>query len=402
MTLLFRRFTLSAAMALLALSTGATFAQGMPPSGVGVIVLQPETIPVISELPGRVSATQIAEVRPRVGGIIEKRLFEQGSLVKEGDVLFQLDKASYEIAAEAARANVARAEAVLLEAQQNAGRLAALNARNITSKSDFETATATRLQAEAGLAEARAQVRAAELNLSYADIKAPISGRIGRALITEGALVAAQGDVLTTIQQLDTVYVDMQQPVSELLRLRAALAKGELVMVEPDVARVVLHLDDGSQYQHPGRLLFAEAFVERSSGQVTLRAQFPNAEGVLLPGMYVRVMVEQATEANALAIPAQAVQRDASGAALVYVVTDKQAADLRPVTLGRSVGNRVIVLSGLAADDMVIVDGFQKIGPGAPVSPVCWFDPSQAQASAPEVCTKRLPPAAPAADPAKN
>lgn len=366
----------------------------MPPAGVGVIILQAQTVPVISELPGRVSATRIAEVRPRVGGIIERREFEQGSLVKEGDVLFRLDQASYAIQVEAARATVARTEAVLLEAQQSERRFASLNERNITSKSDYETATAAKLQAEAGVAEARAQLRAAEINLGYTEIKAPISGRIGRAQITEGALVGAQGEVLTTIQQLDTVYVDMQQPVSELLRLRAALAKGELVMVAPNVAKVVLHLDDGSEYQHAGKLLFAEASVERSSGQVTLRAEFPNLEGVLLPGMYVRVMVEQATEANALAIPSQAVQRDASGAALAYVVSDKGTADLRPVVLGRSVGNRMIVQSGLAEGDMVIVDGFQKMGPGAPVAPVCWSDPSLAQAAPPEACVKRLPPAA--------
>ncbi|MBJ2149294.1 efflux RND transporter periplasmic adaptor subunit [Paracoccus sp. IB05] len=389
---IFRALAVVAGISLL--STTSLLAQegGMPPASVGVVMVQPESIPVTSELPGRVSATQVADVRPRVGGIIETRVFEQGSLVTAGDVLFRLDSASYEIAVEAAKASVARAEAVLAEAEATERRYASLNERNITSQAEFETATATRLQAAAALAEAKAQLRAAEINLSYTEVKAPISGRIGRAQVTEGALVSAQGEVLTTIQQLDPVYADMQQPVSELLRLRQALDSGELTQVEPGAARVVLLLDDGSQYAHPGKLLFAEASVERSSGQVTLRAEFPNPDGILLPGMYVRVSVEQATEAAAFAIPGQAVQRDASGKAMVYVVTNG-AAELRTVGLGRSVGNRVTVHEGLTAGDMLIVDGFQKMGPGAPVSPVCWADPSTGD-TPPDVCAKAL--AAPA------
>ena len=368
--------------------------QAMPPSPVGVVVITPESLAVTSELPGRISATRIAEVRPRVGGIIESRDFEQGSLVQEGDVLFQLDRATYEIAVEAAQATVARAQAVLIDAQATERRHASLNERRVTSQADYDTAMAAKLQAEAALAEARAQLRAAEVNLGFTEVKAPISGRIGRAQVTEGALVGAQGEVLTTIQQLDPVYADMQQPVSELLRLRAALASGALTEVEPGAAKVVLVLDDGSQYAHPGKLLFAEASVERSSGQVTLRAEFPNPDGLLLPGMYVRVQVEQATETAAMAIPSQAVQRDPSGAALVYAVNPEGSAELRPVSLGRSIGNRVTVNDGLAAGDLLIVDGFQKIGPGAPVAPVCWTDPVQSDATPPAACTQRIAPAA--------
>lgn len=368
--------------------------QAMPPSPVGVVVITPESLAVTSELPGRISATRIAEVRPRVGGIIESRDFEQGSLVQEGDVLFQLDRATYEIAVEAAQATVARAQAVLIDAQATERRHASLNERRVTSQADYDTAMAAKLQAEAALAEARAQLRAAEVNLGFTEVKAPISGRIGRAQVTEGALVGAQGEVLTTIQQLDPVYADMQQPVSELLRLRAALASGTLTEVEPGAAKVVLILDDGSQYAHPGKLLFAEASVERSSGQVTLRAEFPNPDGLLLPGMYVRVQVEQATETAAMAIPSQAVQRDPSGAALVYAVNPEGSAELRPVSLGRSIGNRVTVNDGLAAGDLLIVDGFQKIGPGAPVAPVCWTDPVQSDATPPAACTQRIAPAA--------
>ena len=366
--------------------------EAIPPAGVGVVVIQPESLAVTSELPGRISATRIADVRPRVGGIVETRDFVQGSLVEEGDVLFRLDRVTYEIAVEAAAASVARAEAVLADARATEKRYGSLNERNITSQAEYETATAARLQAEAVLAEAKAQLRAADVNLSFTEIKAPISGRIGRAQVTEGALVSAQGEILTTIQQLDPVYADMQQPVSELLRLRRALDAGDLHEVEPGAARVVLYLDDGSIYAHPGKLLFAEATVERSSGQVTLRAEFPNPDGLLLPGMYVRVSVDQATEPDAIAIPSQAVQRDPKGGAQVYVV-DEGVAALRPVTLGRATGNRVTVENGLAADDMLIVDGFQKIGSGAPVAPVCWADPLAGDQAPAAICAARLTPA---------
>lgn len=367
--------------------------QGFPPSSVGVVVVEPHQIAITSDLPGRISATRVAEVRPRVNGIVESRVFEQGSVVAEGDILFRLDRATYEIAVEAARAAVARAEAVLADARQTERRYASLNARSVTSRADYDTAVTAKLQAEAGLAEARAQLRAAEVNLGYTEIRAPISGRTGRAQVTEGALVSAQGEVLTTIQQLDVVYADMQQPVSELLRLRRAMETGELKQVEPGAAQVALYLDDGSPYPHPGRLLFAEASVERSSGQVTLRAQFPNPDGTLLPGMYVRVSVEQAVQDAAIAVPAQAVRRVASGAAQIFVVGAGQVVEPRTVTLGRETGNLVTVESGLAAGDMVIVDGFQKIGPGAPVSPVCWSDPAApatADSEASAACAQRL------------
>lgn len=357
---------------------------------VGVVVVEPQSVPVTSELPGRISATRIAEVRPRVNGIIQRRVFEQGSTVERGDVLFQLDRASYEIAVEAARAAVMRAEAVLADAKQTEGRYASLNERNVTSKAQYDTAHTARLQAEANLAEARAQLRAAEVNLGYTEIRAPITGRTGRALITEGALVSAQGEILTTIQQLDVVYADMQQPVSELLRLRRALAAGALHEVAPGTAEVKLLLDDGTVYPHAGKLLFEEASVERSSGQITLRAEFPNPDGMLLPGMYVRVAIDQARQDDAIVIPAQAIRRDASGTPQVYVVGENTTVEARPVKLGRTAGNRVTVEDGLKADDMVIVDGFQKTGPGAPVSPVCWSDPTLENAAPSDSCQRRI------------
>lgn len=390
-----RAAAFGAASSLLALYIATTPAvaqdeQSTPASSVGVIVVQSEAIAISSELPGRISATRISDVRPRVAGIIETREFKQGTVVEEGDVLFRLDRATYEISVEAAEAVFARAEAVLVDARQNEERLTELRERNVASDAAYKTALAERLQAEASVAEAGAQLRAAKINLDYTEVKAPISGRIGRAQASEGALVAAQGEILATIQQLDPVYADMQQPVSELLRLREALRSGALEQVEPDVARVVLYLDDGSQYGPAGRLLFAEAAVERSSGQVTLRAEFPNPDDILLPGMYVRVSVEQATEANAIAIPSQAVQRNASGASEVYLVKADGTVELRIVELGRASGNRTTVNSGLSVGDTVVVDGFQKIGPGASVAPVCWVDPSLDDAKTPEICVERV------------
>ena len=362
--------------------------QDAPPSPVGVVLIAPENLPILSELPGRITPTRIAEVRPRVGGIVERRVFEQGSTVKAGDVLFELDKASYAVAVEAARAGVARAEAGVVEATRNEARLSTLNDRNITSRAQYDTALAAKLQAEAALAEARAQLRAAEINLGHADVTAPIDGRVGAARVTEGALVNAQGEVMTTIQNLETVYADIQQPVSELLRLRNALDSGAIEQVEPGAAKVTLYLDDGTAYDHPGRLLFAETSVERSSGQVTLRAEFPNPRGILLPGMYVRVTVEQATEQDVLAIPDQAVQRSGGGATSVYVVDAEGKAQLRPVKLGRSMGPRVTVHDGLQAGDMVVADGVQKIAPGAPVQPVCWHPVTED--APPATCTGLL------------
>lgn len=381
---------LAFALAIGVASAPSVQAQTPPPSSVGVIVTEPQRLAVASELPGRISATRVAEVRPRVGGIIETRVYEQGSVVSRGDVLFRLDRATYEIAVEAAQANVARAEAVLVDAEQTARRYTSLNDRNVASRADFDTAIAAKLQAEAGLAEARAQLHAAEVNLGYTEIKAPISGRTGRAQTTEGALVSAQGAVLTTIQQLDVVYADMQQPVSELLRLRRALAAGELTEVEPGAAKVDVYLDDGSLYPHPGRLLFAEASVERSSGQVTLRAEVPNPDGTLLPGMYVRVSVEQAVREDAILVPRQALRRDASGQAQVMLVGAGGTVEARAVTPGSNAGNNVDIEEGLSSGDMVIVDGFQKIGPGAPVRPVCWSDPAGNDTAPPETCVRRL------------
>lgn len=352
----------------------------MPPSQVGIVTTQREALPVVSDLPGRIAPTRIAEVRPRVGGIIVRRVFEQGSDVEEGQPLFEIDRATYEVEVEAARAAVMRAEAVLLQANQDAERARQLVSTRTTSQSSLDTAIATQKQAEADLASARASLRGSEINLDYTTVRAPIAGRIGRALVTEGALVSQNNtEALATIQQLDPVYADVQQPVTELIRLRNALARGELEQIEPDVAKVSLMLDDGSSYGEPGRLLFSEATVDPASGQVTLRSEFPNGDGNLLPGMYVRVAVEQGIDQAAIAVPNQAVQRDTAGRAQLFVLDPDNKIMLRNVTIGRTIDNRSVVSQGLEAGERVVVDGFQKTGPGATVEPVEWTDPSQAQ-----------------------
>lgn len=371
--------SIPAALILSLLPARDGFAQEAPPPEVGVVTTAPEDLEVTSLLPGRIAPIRIAEVRPRVSGIVTERVFEQGAEVGEGDVLFRIDRARYEVAVESARAGVAGAEAILIEARNTEDRQRRLTDRAVSSPAELDAATARRMAAEADLAAARATLRSAQLDLGYTDVTAPISGRIGRANITEGALLqAGSAEVLTTIQDLDTVYADIQQPVSELLRLRAAFADGALQQVEPGIARAELYFDDGTRFPTAGRLLFSEASVDPASGQVTLRAEFANPDGVLLPGMYVRVVIAQGVEDDAIAIPSQAIQRDITGAASVYVVGDEGAAEPRPVTLGRMVGNRYVVTEGLAASERVIVDGLQKIGPGAPVTPVAWTDPAAA------------------------
>lgn len=354
-----------------------------PPPPVGIVEATPEAIPVVSELPGRISPTRIAEVRPRVGGIVLERVFEQGTDVEAGDPLFRIDPATFEVAVQSASASVARAEAVLQQATQEAERTRTLVQRNTIGAANLETAVATQAQGQADVAAARASLRQAEIELEYATVRAPISGRIGRALVTEGALVSTtSAEALATIQQLDPVYADIQQPVSQLMRLREALRSGALTEIEPDVAQVRLLLDDGTTHQHAGRLLFSEATVEPTSGQVTLRAEFPNPDGTLLPGMYVRVAIEQGVDQGAIAVPVQAIQRDTGGRALVYVANAENMVEARPVVISRQVEQRSVIQSGLQTGDRVIVDGFQKTGPGAPVTPVPWEGPVGAEPAA--------------------
>jgi membrane fusion protein (multidrug efflux system) len=344
-----------------------------PPVPVGVIETAAKDLPILNELPGRIAPTRIAEVRARVSGIIVARVFEQGSMVKEGDVLFKIDPAQFKVQVASALATLQLAQATRLRAQQQADRQKELRNRNVSSEEQLEVAIAALAQADANVAVAQAGLDAAELDLQYTDVRAPISGRIGAALITEGALVSINSPVnLATIQQLDPVYADFTQSASALLRLRRELEIGSLTSPEPGEARVWLRLDDGTPYEHAGRLLFSEAAVDATTGQVTMRGDFPNPNGDLLPGMYVRVQIEQGIQKNVIAIPQQAVQRDASGQSQVYVVKDDNTVELRQVTAGRVTGDQWVIQSGLEPGEKIVVEGFQKLRPGAPVSPQPW------------------------------
>jgi membrane fusion protein (multidrug efflux system) len=337
-----------------------------PPTEVGIVVARAETLPVTNNLPGRIAPTRIAEVRPRVSGIVVERVFQQGSIVKEGDVLYRIDPAPFRVRVESAAATLKRAQATHLQARQQSDRIVELRERNVASVQQQESATAALAQADADVAVAQAGLTSAQLDLQYSEVKAPISGRIGRALITEGALVGGSAaDNLATIQQLDPVYADFTQSAGDLLALRRALKLGALTGSDPGAANVQLLFDDGSTYAHPGRLLFSEATVDATTGQVTLRGEFPNPDGDLLPGMYVRVVIEQGMQGNAIAVPQQAIQRDGSGQAQLYIVKQDGTLELRPVKAGRTVDHRVVIDDGLKADEAVMVEGFQKIRPGA-------------------------------------
>lgn len=353
-----------------------------PPSQVGVVTVKAETLPITSDLPGRISPTRLAEVRPRVSGIVVERVFEQGSQVKEGDVLYRIDPAPFQVQVDSAQATLRRAQAAQLQARQTADRQTQLSRSNVGSRQEYDTAISQLAQADAEVAVAQAGLAQAKLSLQYANVTAPISGRIGRALITEGALVSSTGsENLATIQQLDPIYADFTQPAADLIRLRKALQDGKL-MTGPNEARARLILDDGTPYPQPGRLLFSEAAVDETTGQVTLRGEFPNPSGDLLPGMYVRVEVEQGLEQNAFAVPQQAVQRDAGGQASVLVVGPEDKVQQRKVTVGRAIGDRWVISQGLQAGDQVIADGFQKTAPGATVKPQPWKPDQQKSAGA--------------------
>ncbi|WP_095445472.1 efflux RND transporter periplasmic adaptor subunit [Ochrobactrum quorumnocens] len=355
-------------------------AETPPPANVGVVELRPEALPINKELPGRIAPTRLAEVRPRVTGIVVDQVFQQGSFVKKGDVLYRIDPAQFQVQVNSTEATLKRAEASLLQAQQSADRIEQLRKSNVASQRDSETAIATLAQAQADVAVAQAGLAEARLNLQYTNVSAPISGRIGRALITEGALVSANGaENLATIQQLDPIYADFTQPAADLIRLRKALQDGQL-MTGPNEATVHLILDDGTTYPLEGRLLFSEAAVDESTGQITLRGEFPNPDGDLLPGMYVRVAIEQGIQRAALAVPTQAVQRDAGGQANVLVINDQNIVEQRRVVVGRMIGERWVVEQGLNEGDRVVAEGFQKTAAGATVNPVEWKSPESTAA----------------------
>lgn len=358
----------------------------MPPSGVSFVTLKARDLPVISELPGRIAPVRIAEVRARVTGVVQQRVFEQGSLVKAGDVLYRIDPALFKVRVASAKASLQRAQATALNASQQFERQKVLQQRKASSDVEFESASATLAQANADVALAQAALDEAEINLGYTEVKAPISGVIGGALVTEGALVNADsGNALAAIQQIDPVYADFTQPAGDLLAIRRDIASGKLA-APPENQKVQLIFDDGSVHDQDGKLLFSSTTVDATTGQLVLRAEFPNPNRELLPGLYVRVHIEQAMRKNTLSIPQRAVMRDATGAASVYVVGAENKAEARPVKLGTAIAGEWIVDSGLAEGDKVIVEGGQKIGPGMVVAPEEWKPagqtPDQADANA--------------------
>ena len=348
-------------------------AQQMPPVALGVVKAEPRTLPVTNNLPGRIAPTRIAEVRPRVSGIVVERVFQQGSMVKEGDVLYRIDPAPFRVRVASAQATLQRARAAQLQARQQSDRVIELRERNVASAQQQESATAALAQADADVAAGEAGLQAAQLDLQYSEVKVPISGRIGRALITEGALVGTgASDILATIQQLDPIYADFTQSAEELLALRRALKLGSLSSADAGAARVTLLYDNGTPYSHAGKLLFSEATVDPTTGQVTLRGEFPNPEGDLLPGLYVRVLIEQGVEDNAIAVPQQAIQRDGAGQPRLQILKDDGTLELRPIKTRRNLDSLVVIADGLKAGETVVVEGFQKIRPGLKFTGTPW------------------------------
>jgi len=360
-----------------------------PRPQVSVVTLQPSSRPYIRELPGRIAPTRVAEVRARVAGIVLERSFQQGADVKAGEVLYRIDPVRFQVELDAAEAALAKAQAVHDQAEQQAKRVEKLISGQAASQAQYEIAVATFRQAQADVAARKADVARVRLDLDYTSVRSPINGRIGRALVTEGALVG-QGEAthLATVHQLDPVYADFTQSAGDLQQLRRDLESGALEQVEPDAAKVRLVLDDGTLYPLAGKLLFSDASVDPGTGQVTLRGEFPNPKGELLPGMYVRVQIQQGTDGDALAVPQQAVQRNDTGGSEVYVVRPDNRAVIKPMRAGRVVDEQWLVLDGLDPGDRVVVEGFQKFEPGDVVDPVPW-QPTQAAADAAELARDR-------------
>ncbi|MBD9395810.1 efflux RND transporter periplasmic adaptor subunit [Acidovorax sp. ACV01] len=356
----------------------------MPPVEVGVVTATPGDVGLITELPGRVEASRVAQVRARAAGILQQRLFKEGSDVKAGQPLFRIDPAPYAAASESARASLAKAQANLAQASAQVERYRPLVIANAISKQDFVNAEAAEKQAQADVATAKAAVRTADITLGYASVTSPISGRIGRALVTEGALVG-QGEAtpLAVVQQIDPVYVNFTQSASDVFQLRRAMESGQFKRAgSAEAASVKLVLGDGTEYAQAGKLLFTDLSVDSTTGQVTLRAEVPNPKGELLPGLYLRVRIEQAQASNAITLPQQAVTRTQQGDS-VSVVGDDGKVSPRTIKVSAAQNNRWVVLDGLKAGEKVMVDGFQKLQmlpPGTPVKPVPWQAPGSASA----------------------
>ncbi len=349
------------------------------PVEVGVVEIRPEPLTLTTELPGRTRAHLVAEVRPQVGGIIEQRLFREGAEVGAGELLYRIDPASFQAAYDSAKAALAKAQADIRSVQLKAERYKDLVRIKAVSDQDYDDARAALAQAQAEVEAQTAALDTARINLDYTQVRAPIAGRIGRSSVTPGALVTAdQTTALATIQQLDPVYVDVQRSSTEWLELQQALKSGRLSHPGADGSITVrLKLEDGSDYPQTGRLLFSEVTVDAGTGAITLRAEFPNPDQRLLPGMYVRAVLEEGIAQQALLVPQRAVSRDARGKASALVVNADGKAERRDLVTERAVGDRWLVTTGIAAGERVIVDNLQKVKAGALVKPLPWTAPKR-------------------------
>ena len=354
---------------------------GMPPAEVGVVTVAPKAVGLSTELPGRLEASRVAQVRARAAGILLKRQFVEGSDVKAGQLLFSIDSAPYQAALGTAQASLVRAQANQTQATAQAERYKPLVEANAISKQDYINAVAAQKQAEADVASGKAAVQTAQINLGYASVTSPISGRIGRALVTEGALVG-QGEAtqLAVVQQINPMYVNFTQSATEVLRLRKAIESGKFKKAGADGASVRIVLEDGTEYEQPGKLLFSDLTVDSTSGQITLRAELPNPGGLLLPGMYVRVRLEQAQTESGIVLPQQAVTRGTNADTVMVVSAEGKVAP-RQVKIGSANNGQWVVLDGLKPGELVMVDGFQKLRGTAPVKPVPWQPAGAASAA---------------------
>ena len=345
-----------------------------PPPQVRVETVQAQPLAISTELSGRILAPRTAEVRARVSGVVLKRVYREGSDVKQGDVLFLIDPAPFKADHDAARATLAKAEANLYQARLQEQRYRELVDDKAVSRQEYDNARAAFLQASAIVAEAKAALERARLNLGYATVTAPISGRIGRALVTEGALVGQNETTpLATIEQLDPIHADVTQSTRELNTLRRAMRAGELQQVGEGQARATLIQDDGTAYPLPGKLLFSDISVDPSTNQITLRSEFPNPDLDLLPGSYVRVRLDQAVQPKGISVPQRAILRDSAGMPKVLVVDAQARISERQVVLGNAQGDRWIVTQGLAAGERVVIEGLQHVKAGDQVQ----VDPAQ-------------------------
>ena len=363
---------------LLFVSCGKPKGAGGPPPGgtpeVSVMTVQTQRVELTTELSGRVSASLTAEVRPQVGGIIQHRLFTEGTDVKAGEVLYQIDPASYQAAHDGASAALAKATANLAPILLKAARYKELVKSEAVSEQDVDDISAAQKLAEAEIESAKAALETARINLAYTQVKAPIAGRIGRSAVTDGALATAlQAVPLATIQQLDPVYVDVTQSSASMLRLRKAVESGQL-SVRDGEAKVQLLLDDGTPYPLPGKLKFSEAFVDPGTGSVTLRTLFSNPKLVLLPGLFVRTVLQEAVKEQGILVPQRGVTRNPAGSAMVMLVGADEKVEPRVIKTDRTVGDSWLVSGGLKVGDRVILEGLQKARPGTPVKAAPFSD----------------------------